>query len=223
MVAWTASRSASRRRPRPSRPRPGSKAEAASRARGRRRQAAPEAVKTDRGLTRAAVSAELRVSLLQHTPDPDRAVAIAGRLCYAPVSAADLQQDMSDEDVAKLVRVLVRCGHHSALEHASFSFAVDGVSRRLHAPARAAPRGQLQPAVAALRELRGGRQLHRPAQRRRPTPRPRRSSSRPWSTRAWPTTGSSSSAWPRAARARACRRTRASCCPTPPRPRSSSP
>ena len=75
------------------------------------------------------MSAQLRVSLLQHTPDPDRAVAIAGRLCYAPVSAADLKQDMSDEDVAKLVRILVRSGHHSALEHASFSFAVDGVSR----------------------------------------------------------------------------------------------
>jgi thymidylate synthase (FAD) len=75
------------------------------------------------------VSAELHVTLLQHTPDPDRAVAIAGRLCYAPVSAADLKQGMSDDEVAKLVRILVRSGHHSALEHASFSFAVDGVSR----------------------------------------------------------------------------------------------
>ncbi len=77
------------------------------------------------------MSAELRVTLLQHTPDPDRAVAIAGRLCYAPVSAAELKQAMSDDDVAKLVRILVRSGHHSALEHASFSFAIDGVSRAL--------------------------------------------------------------------------------------------
>ena len=76
-----------------------------------------------------AAGASLRLTLLQHTPDPDRAVAVAGRLCYAPVSAADLKQGMSDEDVAKLVRVLVRSGHHSALEHASFTFAVDGVSR----------------------------------------------------------------------------------------------
>jgi thymidylate synthase (FAD) len=75
------------------------------------------------------MSASLRLTLLQHTPDPDRAVAIAGRLCYAPVSAADLKVEMSDEDVARLVRGLVRSGHHSALEHASFSFAVDGVSR----------------------------------------------------------------------------------------------
>ena len=36
---------------------------------------------------------------------------------------------MTDDEVAKLVRILVRSGHHSALEHASFSFAVDGVSR----------------------------------------------------------------------------------------------
>ena len=75
------------------------------------------------------MGASLRLTLLQHTPHPDRAVAVAGRLCYAPVSAADLKQHMSDEDVAKLVRILVRSGHHSALEHASFTFAVDGVSR----------------------------------------------------------------------------------------------
>lgn len=75
------------------------------------------------------MSAHLSATLLQFTPDPDRAVAIAGRLCYAPVSAAELKQDMSDEDVGKLVRILVRSGHHSALEHASFTFAIDGVSR----------------------------------------------------------------------------------------------
>jgi thymidylate synthase (FAD) len=75
------------------------------------------------------MSADLRVSLLQHTPDPDRSVAIAGRLCYAPVSAAELQRGMSDDEVGALVRILVRSGHHSALEHASYSFAVDGVSR----------------------------------------------------------------------------------------------
>jgi len=76
-----------------------------------------------------AEGASLQLTLLQHTPDPDRAVAVAGRLCYAPVSAADLKDGMSGEDVAKLVRILVRSGHHSALEHASFTFAVDGVSR----------------------------------------------------------------------------------------------
>jgi thymidylate synthase (FAD) len=75
------------------------------------------------------MAATLAVTLLAHTPDPDRAVAAAGRLCYAPVSAAELTETMSDDDVTRLVRGLVSSGHHSALEHASFTFAVDGVSR----------------------------------------------------------------------------------------------
>ena len=73
--------------------------------------------------------ADLRVTLLQHTPAPERAVASAGRLCYAPVSAADLKADMPDDEVGRLVRGLVRSGHMSALEHASFTFAIDGISR----------------------------------------------------------------------------------------------
>ena len=75
------------------------------------------------------MSAELKVTLLQHTPSPERAVASAGRLCYAPVSAAELKEAMSDDDVRRLVRGLVRSGHMSALEHAVFTFAVDGISR----------------------------------------------------------------------------------------------
>ncbi|MCE5254139.1 MAG: FAD-dependent thymidylate synthase [Actinomycetia bacterium] len=73
--------------------------------------------------------ADLKVTLLQHTPLPERAVASAGRLCYAPVSAAELKQTMSDDDVRRLVRGLIRSGHMSALEHAGFTFAVDGISR----------------------------------------------------------------------------------------------
>jgi thymidylate synthase (FAD) len=75
------------------------------------------------------MAATLAVTLLAYTPDPDRAVAAAGRLCYAPVSAAELTETMSDDDVTRLVRGLVSSGHHSALEHASFTVAVDGVSR----------------------------------------------------------------------------------------------
>jgi thymidylate synthase (FAD) len=73
--------------------------------------------------------ADLRVTLLQHTPLPERAVASAGRLCYAPVSAAELKQGMADDEVRRLVAGLVHSGHLSALEHASFSFAIDGISR----------------------------------------------------------------------------------------------
>lgn len=56
-------------------------------------------------------------------------MAAAGRLCYAPLSAADLHDEMSADEVVRMVRILVGSGHHSALEHASFTFAVDGISR----------------------------------------------------------------------------------------------
>ena len=56
-------------------------------------------------------------------------MAAAGRLCYAPLSAADLHDEMGADEVVRMVRILVGSGHHSALEHASFTFAVDGISR----------------------------------------------------------------------------------------------
>ncbi len=71
------------------------------------------------------------VRLLNHTPDPERAVAVAARLCYAPVGAAELMDHMSDEAVRKVLYTIMSSGHFSALEHASYTFAVDGVSRAL--------------------------------------------------------------------------------------------
>jgi len=71
------------------------------------------------------------VHLLYSTPDPERAVAVAARLCYAPVGAAELMDGMSDEAAMRVLRVILESGHHSALEHASYTFAIDGVSRAL--------------------------------------------------------------------------------------------
>jgi thymidylate synthase (FAD) len=73
----------------------------------------------------------LDVKLLSHTPDPERAIAAAARLCYAPVGAAELMETMSDEATEKVLKIIITSGHTSALEHASFTFAIDGVSRAL--------------------------------------------------------------------------------------------
>lgn len=75
------------------------------------------------------MSARLNVTLLAHTPEPERAVASAGRLCYSAATAAELKQSMPDEEVGRLIRILVNSGHHSTLEHASFTFGIDGISR----------------------------------------------------------------------------------------------
>jgi thymidylate synthase (FAD) len=71
------------------------------------------------------------VRLLFHTPDPERAVAAAARLCYAPVGAAELLETMGDDAVHRVLKTIIESGHTSALEHASYTFAIDGVSRAL--------------------------------------------------------------------------------------------
>ena len=38
----------------------------------------------------------MQVELLNHTPDPERAIATAARLCYAPVGAAELMETMPE-------------------------------------------------------------------------------------------------------------------------------
>jgi len=71
------------------------------------------------------------VRLLYHTPEPERAIAAAARLCYAPVGAAELLEHMSDKAVHAVLKTIITSGHTSALEHASYTFALDGVSRAM--------------------------------------------------------------------------------------------
>lgn len=73
----------------------------------------------------------MQVELLYHTPDPERAIATAARLCYAPVGAAELMETMPEAKVKSVLSTIMGSGHFSTLEHASYTFAVDGVSRAL--------------------------------------------------------------------------------------------
>lgn len=73
----------------------------------------------------------MQVKLLRYTPEPEKTVAMSARLCYSPIGAAQLEEKISDEQAAKLVHKLVDMGHFSTLEHVSFTFAVEGVSRVL--------------------------------------------------------------------------------------------
>ncbi len=73
----------------------------------------------------------MQVELLYHTPDPERAIATAARLCYAPVGASELMESMSEERMYSVLKTIMGSGHFSTLEHASYTFAIDGVSRAL--------------------------------------------------------------------------------------------
>jgi thymidylate synthase (FAD) len=73
----------------------------------------------------------LRVILLSHSPDPERAVATAARNCYSPRDIETIDENWSAEDVSKMVSRVRDAGHLSTFEHTMFTFGVSGVSRAL--------------------------------------------------------------------------------------------
>ncbi len=72
-----------------------------------------------------------KVTLLTYTPAPVMTVATAAKLCYSPVSIGELQDGLTEEKAASFVNMLSEIGHESPIEHASFTFGIEGVSRSL--------------------------------------------------------------------------------------------
>jgi thymidylate synthase (FAD) len=68
------------------------------------------------------------VQLLTHTPDPEQVVAAAARLCYS-ASSIDRLLEKSRREQEVLLKKILSLGHFSVLEHASFTFGVEGISR----------------------------------------------------------------------------------------------
>ena len=72
-----------------------------------------------------------KVYLLAHTPNPEHAVASAAKLCYSSSTIGGLRENLTDESASKFVEMLSEIGHESPIEHASFTFGIEGVSRSL--------------------------------------------------------------------------------------------
>ena len=71
----------------------------------------------------------MRVALISYTPNPELTIAAAARLSTSPVSATRLVEEMTPKRVDSLLRRLISSGHLSPFEHASFTFAIEGISR----------------------------------------------------------------------------------------------
>ncbi|MBQ6825145.1 MAG: FAD-dependent thymidylate synthase [Clostridia bacterium] len=72
-----------------------------------------------------------KVYLLAHTPNPEHTVASAAKLCYSSSTITGLTDNLTDEKAASFVEMLAEIGHESPIEHASFTFGIEGVSRAL--------------------------------------------------------------------------------------------
>ncbi|MFZ2196796.1 MAG: FAD-dependent thymidylate synthase, partial [Thermodesulfovibrionales bacterium] len=73
--------------------------------------------------------ARIKVILLRHTPHPEETVAMAAKLCYSPSDITSLKKKIEAKDQKVFVERLMKMGHMSPIEHASFSFAIEGISR----------------------------------------------------------------------------------------------
>ncbi len=76
-------------------------------------------------------AAEMKVALVRHTLSPEEVVALGARLCYSRARVDDLLERVSSRDQAEFVGKIMGMGHDSVLEHASFTFGIEGVSRVL--------------------------------------------------------------------------------------------
>ena len=74
----------------------------------------------------------MKTKLLQSTPNMIDVIYTAARTCYNPGSPVDMWDDVnnvSEEKKLKLIKNCISSGHHSTLEHAYFTFAIEGVDR----------------------------------------------------------------------------------------------
>lgn len=71
----------------------------------------------------------MKVKLLSYTPEPEKVISMAAKLCYSAVGVDDIEKNLTDESIDKFLNMLINIGHESPLEHVSFTFAVEGISR----------------------------------------------------------------------------------------------
>ena len=73
----------------------------------------------------------LYVELIDHTELPVSTIAKASRLCYSAAHVDELSERFGPGGEEKQLSRLMEMGHLSPIEHASFTFAIEGVSRAL--------------------------------------------------------------------------------------------
>ena len=73
----------------------------------------------------------MKVKIISHTIDPDKTIAAAAKLCYSRVGVEEITENLTEESTEKFLNRLMSFSHLSPLEHVSFTFAIEGVSRTL--------------------------------------------------------------------------------------------
>lgn len=73
----------------------------------------------------------MKIQLVSHTNEPEKTITAAAKLCYSSLTIDKLIEKQDAASIEKFINLLINIGHQSPLEHASFTFAIEGVSRSL--------------------------------------------------------------------------------------------
>lgn len=73
----------------------------------------------------------MNVKLIAYTPMPEKIISAAAKNCYSAASVDTLLDGLTEEKTESFLTMLTEIGHASPIEHASFTFAMEGVSRSL--------------------------------------------------------------------------------------------
>lgn len=71
----------------------------------------------------------MKVTIIAHTPDCEKIIASAAKLCYSQTGVDGIMEGLTPEKTEKFINMLVSMGHESPFEHVSFTFGIEGVSR----------------------------------------------------------------------------------------------
>lgn len=71
----------------------------------------------------------MEVQLINYTENPEKTIAQAARLCYSSKTIQEIADFFDKEKQVKFIDKIMRLGHYSVLEHASFTFGIEGISR----------------------------------------------------------------------------------------------
>ncbi len=69
------------------------------------------------------------VTLLAHTPEPEKIAATAAKLCYSSSGISGISEGLTPDKTSQFIDMLVSIGHESVMEHVSFTFGIEGISR----------------------------------------------------------------------------------------------
>ena len=73
----------------------------------------------------------MNVELLQYNPDCEKVIAAAAKLCYSSSGIDGILDGLDEDKTRSFLDRLVSLGHESPIEHVTFTFGIEGVSRSL--------------------------------------------------------------------------------------------